>query len=234
MPAAPCSHASRASSGGLHALDEHRQSGLCGDPLELAPRQRRRDLREHVGRRQVAAAERSHRQLRRNGEARAQVPFATARDRRVDGDDQRREAVVARLRDQIARHARVAHHVELKPALCARRRDFLGGRRRDRREAHDRPCAPRGARGRRLAVRVCEPLERDGRDEQRHRHRVTEHGRLRRAVGDVDEHARPERVPTVRVDVVSKRALVARATREVAVARLRRAALQLPTRSRRR
>jgi len=48
------------------------------------------------------------------------------------------------------------------------------------------------ARGRSLAVRVRQPLERDRRQEHGHRHRRAEHGRRGRHLAHVDQHARAE------------------------------------------
>ena len=68
-----------------------------------------------------------------------------------------------------------------------------------------------------LAVGMGDPLERDRRDEHRQRDLAAEHGRRRRGVGDVDEHARAQLQAAVGRDVLGERQLVARAAREVAV-----------------
>ena len=73
------------------------------------------------------------------------------------------------------------------------------------------------ARHRHLAVGMRDALERDRRDEQRHRDLVPEHRRRRRARLDVDEHPRAQLPAAERLDVVAQRQLVARAAGEVAV-----------------
>ena len=113
--------------------------------------------------------------------------------------------------DQLARQAAVAEDIELEPAgrSGSRGRHLLRSRVGDRREAHQR--SRRGGRAchSALAVGMGEPLERDGRDEKRHRDGRAEHSRRGRDLRDVDEHARPEAQPLPGREVARQHALVA-------------------------
>ena len=75
--------------GGEHALDEHRQPRLAGEPLDVAPRQRRRDRVEHLRRRQPPRPSDGDARSRRDREAGAVVALATAAHRRVDRQHER-------------------------------------------------------------------------------------------------------------------------------------------------
>ncbi len=75
-------------------------------------------------------------------------------------------------------------------------------------------AAARAVASSRLGMR--EPLERDRRDEDRHRDLVAEHGRGRGHSGDVRQHARPQRQPSECLHVLAQRHLVACAACEVA------------------
>ena len=63
---------------------------------------------------------------------------------------------------------------------------------------------------------MSDALERDRRDEQRHRDPRPEHRRLGRGRAHVAEDARPEDPAAVRLEVLPQRVFVARAAREVA------------------
>ena len=129
-----------------------------------------------------------------------------------------REPGLARLRDQLARDALVAEDVELEPAAAPPIAATSAGVEVASVERHMIVPAAFAARAiADLAVGMRDALERDRRDEQRHRHLVAEHRRRGRARVDVDEHARPELPAPERLDVVAQRQLVARAARVVAV-----------------
>ena len=113
-------------------------------------------------------------------EAGAQVALAPAEPRRIDGEHDRAVAVLGGLLDQRARDAAVAEDVELEPARRSGRRGRhllrsspWPSSRGTSASRPPRPPAPLPA----LAVGVREPLERDRRDEERHRDRRAEHGR---------------------------------------------------------
>ena len=199
------------------ALDEQRQPRLRADALEVAPRERRRDGFEHLLRGHPAATESGDANVLGNRERSACVALAVAAHRRVDRQHERAEPAVACLRDQLARHALVAEHVELEPERRAGRRDLGRRRGRDRRQAHDRARSLGGAGHPHLAVGMRDALERDRRHEQRHRDVLPEHRSRRRARLDVDQQARPQTAATERLDVVAQRHLVTRAAGVVAV-----------------
>ncbi len=202
---------------GQHALDEQRHAGFAGDSLEVVPRERRRDHLEHLLRRHASAPERRDVDVRWDRERRAEVALAVPAHRCVDRQQKRAIAAVACLGDQLARHALVSKHVELEPARPAHGRHVGRRGRRERREAHDCARGARRACSRDLAVGMREALEGDRRDEQWHRDVLPEHRGRSGARLDVDQHARAQYPPAVRLDVVAKRQLVAGTARVVPV-----------------
>ena len=217
MPAAPCSHASSASS----AVS----TPLTSSGMPASPAMRSRSCQVSDGEIMsntccgviAAAPERRDGDVGRDRERRARVALAIAAHRCVDRQHERAVAAVARLRDQLPRDALVAEDVQLEPARPADCGHFGRRRRRERREAHDRPRVACRARRRHLSVGMRDALERDRRDEQRHRDLLPEHGRRRAARLDVDEHPRAEHPAAIRLDVVAQRQLVAGAAGVVAV-----------------
>ena len=139
------------------------------------------------------------------------VPFARSGFRQVDGEDERREARVLGLRDELGREAAIAGPVELKPArsLAADRFGKLARANAPQAgECVDGSDRGRSACKRRFAVRVGHTLEGRRSDHERHGDVCSEDRCARAHVADVDEHARPQDESAERRDVVLKRELV--------------------------
>ena len=174
-PSTPTSASAARVVDGLHALDDDLARPLVPDPGEVlvgrpsgrtscraaratVPDQRSSDanasgsvvrkLNHHPGR-GIALSDRARRQGRRDRHAVALVAQPRARDRDVDGDQQRVEAGLGRPVDQRHRPVAVLPHVELEPvaAVRVRRRDVLdrGGAHRRQRERDAGAAAAAGA-----------------------------------------------------------------------------------------
>ena len=139
-------------------------------------------------------------------------------DGKVRGEDERREARLQRLRDDVVTDFPILEDVDLQPAWRVRGRcGDVGGRRgRDRRQAHQRLGCSRATRHRKLALLVRDLLERHRRHEDGHRDWRAEHGRLGRHRRDVDEDARPQPVARERVAIPLQRPLVPGSADDVA------------------
>ena len=150
-------------------------------------------------------------------EVRAQDLVAVTEHRQVDGERDR--AVAGRLGalDEVAADPPVALDVELEPAGAAGRgRCHVLDRSRGH-GRHDLHHAGRGggAGGRALPVGVGHPVERRGRDPERHRHLAPEERRAQVHDLHVDEDARAQPVAGPGRQRVPQRVLVPRSARVV-------------------
>ena len=147
----------------------------------------------------------------------AALAIANADDRQVGRQDECRKTGVESLGNDLVADSAILEDVDLEPTRRSRRRrrDLGGRRRRHGREAHERPSGRGTARGAELVLLVRDLLIGHRGDKHGHRDRRAEHDRLRRDVGDVDEHAITEPAPRERFAVPAHRPLVAGASGDI-------------------
>ena len=151
-------------------------------------------------------------------ESRARLTVADSVDGEICSQNERREASLERLLDDVVADTAIAEDVDLEPARRSGRSrcDFLRGGGRDRRDAHERSCCARTARHGDLTFLVRDLLERHRRDECRHRHRRSQDGRLGRDFRHVHEHPGTEPEARERLAIPAQRPLVTRPAHDVA------------------
>src|SRR5262249_26307127 len=115
---------------------------------------------------------------------------------------------------ELEKRRTVAYRIQLEPGR-ARRGDVFGRRVRHHRCAHEGSRSARRSRGGKFTVLSHEAVEGPGRDQERHRDRLAEHGRGCRGGGYV--YKNPWADPDVRegCPVRRNRRLVARAACEI-------------------
>src|SRR6185369_17954227 len=147
--------------------------------------------------------------LKQRPDAMSKVALAHARNRRIDGHDQRGIARRFRARDRGFRHRAATRDIELIPERTARAfADFFESSARKRGQDVARAGGARFTRGVDLASRIEHAAEADRSEHEGKRQRSSKHGCAQIARRDRHTLARPERHIAKGANVLLKRDLV--------------------------